>query len=166
MKPAVALALSITVPYQSEFQAVAGDRWPERAAQVWQESRFRPMAENPISHAKGPAQFMDATWREMQEGGVVPVTASPFDPFWAIRAQHAYMGRQEAFARKTLPGVDPWIAGLACYNWGPGNWRKAVRRAQAAGAPGVMAWVQFSPRETQDYIRVIPAKAAEYRGAL
>ena len=165
MKTAV-LALTITVPYQEDFRLVAGDRWPERAAQVWQESRFNPRAENPYSHAKGLGQFMDPTWREMQDQGVVPLTASPFQPFWAIRAQHHYMGRQEAFARKTLPGVDPWIAGLACYNWGPGNWRKAVRRAQAAGATGSLAWVQFSPAETRDYIRVIPQKALEYRGAL
>jgi len=160
-----AALLFLTVPYQADFQAVAGDRWPERAAQCWQESRFRPMAENPISHAKGLGQFMDGTWREMQDQGVVPREASPFTPFWAIRAQHYYMGRQEAFARKTLPGVDPWIAGLACYNWGPGNWRKAVRRAEAAGVSGAYGWVQFSPKETRDYIRVIPARAALYRGA-
>lgn len=151
------------VPYDYQFQRVAWERWPERAAQVWQESRFNPMAENPISHAKGLAQFMDPTWRESQDRGVVPRTASPFDPEWAIIAQHDYMNRQEAFARRTLPGVDAWIGGLACFNWGPGNWRKAVRRADAAGARGSLGWVRFCPAESQNYIVVIPAKAREYR---
>jgi hypothetical protein len=159
-----ALVLLAVVPFRADFEREAGDRWPERAAQVWQESRFRPTAENPYSHAKGLAQFMDPTWREMQDDGVVPMDVSPFQAFWAIKAQHVYMLRQERFARRRLPGCDPWIAGLACYNWGPGNWQKAVRRADAAGAVGALTWVRFSPRETQDYIRVIPAKAAEYRG--
>ena len=160
---AAALALLATVPFQADFEAVAGGRWPERAAQVWQESRFRPMAQNPISHAKGLAQFMDATWLESQDRGVVPRTASPFDPHWAIVGQHDYMNRQEGFARRRLPGVDPWIGGLACYNWGGGHWLKAVRRADAAGARGSLGWVRFCPAETQNYVVVIPAKAAEYR---
>lgn len=160
---AATLALLATVPFRADFERVAGDRWPERAAQVWQESRFRVWAENPLSHAKGLAQFMDATWREMQDNGVVPRNASPFDPYWAIQAQHVYMNRQEYFTRRRLPGVEPWRAGLACYNWGPGKWQKAVRRAQAAGATGSLGWVRFCPQETQDYIRVIPAKAVEYR---
>jgi membrane-bound lytic murein transglycosylase MltF len=158
------LAVALTLyPYQGEFESVAGGRAIDRAAQAWQESRFNPLAENPYSHAKGLAQFMDATWREMKSDGVVPQDASPFDPHWAIVAQHAYMRRQEAFARRTVPGIDPWLGGLACYNWGPGNWKRAVGRAERAGARGTMAWVRFSPRETQDYIRLIPARAEHYR---
>lgn len=158
-----ALALLPIIPFRAEFERVAGDRWPERAAQVWQESRFRWGVVNKASGAMGGGQFLPGTWQEEKDRGVIPQDASPFDPRWTIVANHDYMNRQETFARRTLPGVDPWIGGLVCYNWGPRNWQKAVRRAQSSGCTGSMAWVRFSPQESQDYIRVIPAKAVEYR---
>lgn len=158
-----ALVVAAPFPDEADFRAVAGNRWLDRAAQCWQESRFNARAENKISHAKGRFQFMDPTWKESQDRGVVPKTASPFDSHWALVAGHDYMNRQEAFSRKTLPGCDAWLGALVCYNWGAGNWRKAVRRAQATGADGSMAWVKYCPAESQNYIVVIPAKRNAYQ---
>jgi soluble lytic murein transglycosylase-like protein len=40
------------------------------------------------------------------------------------------------------------IGGLAAYNWGPGNWEKALKRANG----NVDKALQSAPKETRDYI--------------
>lgn len=159
----VACAASHPFPDSADFRAVAGDRWLDRAAQCWQESRFNAEIENKISHAKGRFQFMDPTWKESQDRGVVPRSAIPFDAHWALVAGHEYMNRNEAFVRRTLPGCDAWLGALVCYNWGSGNWKRVVGRARATGATGSMAWVKYCPAESQNYIVVIPARRNFYQ---
>ncbi len=133
------------VPFQGQFQAVAGARWIDRAAQARAESAFDPRAVSPVG-AQGIAQFMPETWREW-----TPPGADPFDPAAAILAQHRYMTWLEA--RTT--GLDP---ALGSYNAGLGNIRRAQRLARDLGMTDHAAWLRTLPRVTG------PAHAGETRG--
>lgn len=116
------------VPYWGDFERTAGPRAAERAAQVRQESGFRPNAVSPVG-AKGIAQFMPATWQEWGKG------ADPFDPYAGIDAQHRYMTYLEGRC-----GGD-WTAALGSYNAGLGTIRKAQRLADTLALPGHRAWI-------------------------
>jgi hypothetical protein len=154
------------VPWQATFQAVAGPRWIDRAAQIQAESGFDPLVVSPAG-AKGVAQFMDATWRHAQRMHWAPAGSSPFDPAAAIPANHGYQTWCEAFCH----GFEP---GLGGYNAGPGNIRKAQLVAQTLGLPGERAWLEALPRvtgvvharETRGYILHNAANRAAIRGRL
>lgn len=135
------------VPYQATFQATAGARWIDRAAQAQAESAFNPRAVSPVG-ARGIAQFMPATWAEWAPG------ADPFDPIVGIQAQHRYMLWLEARCGQQL---DP---ALAAYNAGLGNVRKAQRLADRLGLVGQDAWLRALPRVTG------PVHSAETTGYL
>lgn len=153
--------LAAQVPYQPLFQATAGARWVDRAAQVRAESAFNPRAISPVG-ARGLAQFMPATWREwcVRLG---MADADPFEPAPALRAQHAYMNWLEARCGGRL---DP---ALGAYNAGLGSIRKAQGLAAALGMAGEDAWLRALPRvtgphapETQGYVARIRRYRAEY----
>lgn len=80
-----------------------------------QESYFNPSAYNAVSGAKGIAQFLDPTARDM---GV----SDPFDPNQAIPGAAKYL----AWLRTQ---TNNWRETLAAYNWGIGNvWNKGMSR--------------------------------------
>ena len=94
-----------------------GYDWLLLKAQIKAESNFNPHAVSRAG-AEGLAQFMDATWREWEDGtpGIQPEPQeySPFDPEDCIRAQVHYMKWLLDFC-----GGDIEYA-LAAYNWGIG----------------------------------------------
>lgn len=116
------------VPFWPTFQQVAGGRAVERAAQVRQESGFKPNAVSPVG-ARGIAQFMPATWSQWAQG------QDPFDPEAGILAQHRYMAYLEG-------RTQDWAAALGAYNAGLGTVRKAQRLADQLGLQGQRAWIQ------------------------
>jgi soluble lytic murein transglycosylase-like protein len=164
----IALALVVAaptkpVPFRSDFEAVAGPRWLDRAAQVRAESAFKITAVSQVG-AQGLAQFMPRTWTWAISLGWVPPGSSPFEPVAAITAQHAYMAWLEARVG------GRWEPALGGYNAGLGSVLKAQRLANSLGLEGSDAWLRALPRitgrhaaETQGYIRNIRAYRAEYR---
>lgn len=114
--------------------------------QIRTESAFNPNAMNPGSKAKGLLQFMDGTWSEWCDGtpGVQERTQprpSAFDPEANIRAGCAYMAALE----KQFGTLEE---ALAAYNWGPGNVRKAQRKATEQNTD----WKTLLPAETKNYL--------------
>ena len=97
---ALAAAAVPVVPFQAQVQAVAGDRWPDRAAQIKAESGFNPGA---MSHvlvrgvwvpcAYGLSQFTPDSWAFAQAQGWVGPNDKPQDVLPAIKANNGYMGR-------------------------------------------------------------------------
>lgn len=117
------------------------------AAQVHQESRWRPDARSPVG-AQGLTQFMPATARWMPNIDPELANAQPYNPGWALRALSAYdkwlwervdarspcdrmamtlssyngglgwIGRDKALARKL--GADPlaWFDSVERFNAG------------------------------------------------
>jgi|GEM_PF-3380228 len=130
-----------SVPYESEFRAVAGPRWIDRSAQVKAESLFRPTVTAPDG-GMGLAQFMPTTWAWAKAQGWVPAEASAYIPHWAITGQHAYMTWLEA---RTEGHLNP---ALGAYNAGLGSVRKAQRLAEQLGLAGRDAWLEALPRVT------------------
>ena len=136
--------------YNSLFMFYAeqyGVEWLLLYYQAMAESAGDPDALNPRSMAKGLAQFMDATWREWQDGtpGIQEappnVHLSPFDPEDAIRAQASYM----AWLIKRHGGHCD--TALAAYNWGTGNVKKAL--------PDDKYDRDKVPDETRNYVALI-----------
>lgn len=121
--------------YDIQIAAAVIEWWPEIPvdtaffawkAQLCQESRLDAKAVSPVG-AKGLAQFMPGTWREVAaEMGLGARTA--FDPWAAIDAGAYYMAKQRRF-----PDWRQWLdperhkMSQAAYNAGAGNIRKALR---------------------------------------
>jgi cell wall-associated NlpC family hydrolase len=113
------------------------------AAQLYQESGFNPRAQSPVG-AMGIAQFMPGTWATHGGGGDV------WNPADAIPAAAKY-DCSLAAAVAAVPGGGQEKM-LAAYNAGPG---------------AVLSFSGIPPfPETQNYVRVILAKALEYGDAL
>lgn len=136
-------AINVPEEYKEPLKKAAEDSGiPEEilAAQIKQESNFNAQAVSPVG-AKGPAQFMPATWEAYGNGGDITNVSD------AVAAMGRYM--------KDLKGMVEKYAGedatkliqltLAAYNAGPGNVEKY------SGIP------PFT--ETQHYIEVITAGA-------
>lgn len=102
--------------------------------QINQESRFNAQAVSSAG-AKGIAQFMDATARDV---GLY----NPFDPIASLEAWGKYMhGLLGRFG-------DDYAKVLAAYNWGQGNVVIMITRFGAD-------WLAHAPKETRDYVRII-----------
>lgn len=132
-------------------------------AQVKQESNFNPNAENKYSHAKGLAQFMDATWKEWGEG-------DPFNPEDSIKAQAKYMDWIRAGVKKRLFNKADWERWtLASYNWGVG-YMWGFRNKAGIYVKGVMqkrddfeSAILLLPLETKDYVKKIMGYYSDYQ---
>ncbi|AYD89184.1 peptidase P60 [Actinomyces lilanjuaniae] len=123
------------------------------AAQVSQESGWDPDAASPAG-AQGISQFMPATWATSGGDHNGDGTADVWDPADAIPSQAAYMcallaAVDAATADGTLPdGSDRVALALAAYN---------------AGLGAVLDHGGIPPYpETQHYVEVIQASAADY----
>lgn len=96
--------------------------------------------------ATGIAQVMPATGPEAAELAGLPWDPEKFkkDPEYNKALGKAYLDKQlQSF------GNDPAKA-LAAYNAGPGATQKAIAQASAEGKPD--AWLNYLPKETQDYV--------------
>jgi hypothetical protein len=154
------------VPWQAQFQAVSGDLWPWRAAQVKAESGFRLDAQSPVG-ALGPAQFMPGTWSWCQRQGWVQPNDLPTDLLPALTAQHRYMSWLHPRAGYSKPASN------GAYNAGLGNIQRAQAHAKALGLQGQDAWLRALPaitkghaKETQGYVARIARFELEIRAQL
>ncbi|MFJ8746874.1 peptidoglycan DD-metalloendopeptidase family protein [Embleya sp. NPDC127516] len=118
------------------------------AAQLKQESAWDPRAVSNVG-AQGLAQFMPGTWTTYGVDGNNDGRKDPFDPIDAIYS----MANYDCVVLKEVAGIpgDPIELMLAAYNAGPG----AVRKYQ-----GIPPYAQ-----TQEYVRIIKATAAELAAA-
>lgn len=102
------------------------------AAQIHQESAWRPSAKSPF--AQGLAQFTPATatWIAQVYPSLRP--ADPWDPLWSLRAQVIYMHHLWEGIKDTATECDRWAFALSAYNGGPGWVARDRRLASAQGA--------------------------------
>ncbi|MCE3001070.1 MAG: transglycosylase SLT domain-containing protein [Xanthomonadaceae bacterium] len=150
---------------EREAQAVFGIDAPvaRLAAQIHQESRWRPDAESPVG-AAGLTQFMPATaaWLPTICPTVGP--PDPLDPDWAIRAMICYDAWLHSRVQGAASECDRWAFTLSAYNGGESWVRRDRARTQRGGADP-SRWfgnVEYnSPRsiaawkENREYVRRI-----------
>jgi soluble lytic murein transglycosylase-like protein len=156
----VSSSAAAAVPFQADFQAVAGLRWPDRAAQCKAESGFNPDAVSYIIDrsgrrvpcAHGLAQFTLPSWRNAQDMGWVGRSDRPENPVAAIRANSSYMLWLEARTS------GRWDRALGSYNAGLLSVQRALHHADALGLLGDDAWLRALPSITGS------ANAAQTRG--
>lgn len=98
--------------------------WRLYKAQLMQESALKADAESPVG-AKGLAQFMPATWVDMQKE--LGFDGLPTEPNLAIPAGAYYMAKLRAVWKMPRPEQDRHNLAMACYNAGCGNIIKAQR---------------------------------------
>lgn len=106
------------------------------AAVEQQESGGNPFAVSPAG-ARGPMQTMPGTLRDPGYG-VAPAKDGSVD-------EQRRVGQDYLAALTAKYGLD---GGLAAYNWGPGNWEKAL----AANGGNVQSALMSAPKETRDYV--------------
>ena len=95
------------------------------AAQIEQESAWRPNAISPVG-AAGLTQFMPATARDVSERYRLG-PATPWDPRWAMHAQSVYLRELRGLVSNTRNESERMAFALSAYNGGLGH----VRRRQA-----------------------------------
>lgn len=162
--------------YRRDLTRIAQSVWGMNApvsllaGQIEQESSWRPDAVS-WAGAKGLAQFMDATARDMERrygGG----PANPFDPRWAMTAQSRYLRELVGFVGRVRNDVEQFAFALSAYNGG----LRHVRRRQALSPdptrclgltcdinPGISEAAQ---RENRDYPRrILLERAPRYYAA-
>lgn len=110
--------------------ARCGPDWRWWKAQLYQESKLDPEARSAVG-ASGLAQFMPATWAEVQRqlglSGLSPRAAGP-----AIDAGAFYMERLCRNWSSPRPQYDRLALAQASYNAGLGNLLKAQRECHMA----------------------------------
>jgi soluble lytic murein transglycosylase-like protein len=112
--------------------------WLAWKAQLYQESRLDPAAVSPAG-ARGLAQFMPGTWRDMQRqlglGTVSPHLAGP-----AITAGAYYMARLRRTWRRDRTPTQMQPLAQASYNAGTGHILTAQARCN-----GARQWPEIAP---------------------
>ncbi|WP_158079134.1 NlpC/P60 family protein [Actinomadura sp. CNU-125] len=122
------------------------------AAQLFQESRFRPDRTNPRSGAAGIAQFIPATWATWGVDADGDGTTSPKDPPDGIMAAGRFMCHLIGKAKRSgLSSATPVQLALAGYNAG---WGKVLKYG------GIPPYT-----ETRNYVREIEARARRWAAA-
>jgi soluble lytic murein transglycosylase-like protein len=96
------------------------------AAQVHQESAWRPDARSPYAH--GLAQFTPATAEWIGGMDAALAGADTGNPVWALRALAVY-DRWLYDRVKGTTDCDRWWGALRAYNGGLGHWLKEARLA-------------------------------------
>lgn len=105
------------------------------AAQIHQESAWRPDAQSP--YADGLAQFVPATAEWVAERWPALGGAAPFNPQWAIRAMVRYdQHLKERYGQPAATECDSWAFTLSAYNGGQGNLLKDQRLCRADAVQG------------------------------
>lgn len=136
------------------------------AAQLHQESGFRPDAQSP--YAMGLAQFTPATARWLPTVCPAVGAADPWDPEWSMRAQACYMAwLQDRITSYRYAGAmsqcTRYAFALRAYNGGEGWLNKERMAAQRSGADA-NDWLAVEPfrvragwahKENTHYPRVI-----------
>lgn len=132
------------------------------AAQIHQESAWRPTAESP--YAQGLAQFTPATAEWIAQVYPALRPADPWDPQWSMRAQVIYMRHLIRTLGPAASECDTWAFALSAYNGGPGWVARDRRLASASGADPARWWghvehytrrAEWARRENRDYPRRI-----------
>lgn len=107
-----------------------------RDAVEWQESRGNPDAVSPVG-ARGRMQTMPNTLRDPGYG-ITPARDNSDEEM--TRVGNEYL--------QAMVGKYGTEGGLAAYNWGPGNWERALE--SSGGDP--RAALALAPKETRDYV--------------
>ncbi len=137
----------------------SGPEWQWWKAQLYQESRLDPCAVSPVG-ATGLAQFMPATWADMQRQLALPATVPASHASYAIDAGAYYMATLKRRWSAPRPAMDRHYLAQASYNAGFGNLVKAQRLCGGAALYGeiVTCLPQVTGRhslETITYVRRI-----------
>jgi len=116
---------------------------------VWTESRGNPSAVSPVG-AEGLMQLMPATGKDrferLKKAGVVEGTYDPYD-----EEQNVIIGTD--YIQELTDRFGSLELGLAAYNWGQGNVRKALKKHGNS-------WDSIrtkAPKETRDYVAKVLA---------
>jgi soluble lytic murein transglycosylase-like protein len=123
--------------YRAELTRTARSVWgldapvPVFAAQIHQESGWRPDAVSPVG-ALGLAQFMPATARWIATVDPALIRGEPYNPSWAMRAMVTYDQQLYGQAPARYAARDRMWVALRGYNGGIGHWRNEAR---ATGLP-------------------------------
>lgn len=133
--------------------------WLSWKAQLYQESRLDPKAVSPAG-ARGLAQFMPPTWREVILAMGVRHAVSPADADLAIAAGAYYMAKLRKQWRAPRPALDRQQLAQASYNAGLGSILAAQRLCNGPSGYGeIIACLPgvTGPRsgETLAYVRMI-----------
>jgi len=129
-------------------------------AQIYEESRWNPVAYNKKTGASGIAQFMPKTWQGAINRGWVPEGSSPFDEEYAMIAQRKYMEflLERPYIAEITDPQEKLARALASYNAGYGNFKTAIKEAKAEGK----YWLDKMSRETKNYVPLILERARNY----
>ncbi|MCC6912458.1 MAG: transglycosylase SLT domain-containing protein [Rhodospirillaceae bacterium] len=125
--PSPSWPLGFTDKYDRPIQQAVKRWWPDLPvwklwkAQLYQESRLDPAAVSPAG-ARGLAQFMPATWREIARQ--LDLGGSPHDEI-AIDAGAYYMAKLRRTWRRDRSSLERNQLAQASYNAGAGNILKA-----------------------------------------
>ncbi|MFZ2470200.1 MAG: transglycosylase SLT domain-containing protein [Parvibaculum sedimenti] len=133
--------------------------WLGWKAQLYQESHLKPEAISPVG-ARGLAQFMPGTWRDVTRQLALPQAASPHDARYAIEAGAYYMAKLRAQWKAPRAALEREQLTQASYNAGLGNIMAAQKRCGSplgyaetvACLPGITG---RSSAETIAYVRMI-----------
>lgn len=133
--------------------------WLSWKAQLWQESRLKPQAVSPVG-ARGLAQFMPGTWRDVVQRLDFPYGTSPHEARFAIEAGAYYMAQLRGQWRADRSALDRHRLAQASYNAGIGNIVAAQKRCgNPKGYAAIMACLPvvtgLRSQETLAYVRMI-----------
>jgi soluble lytic murein transglycosylase-like protein len=145
---------------ESAEKYLPGVDWRLVKAQLYQESKLDPLAVSPVG-AKGIAQFMPGTWKDMKNQMRMPESADPVNPSFAIPACCFYMAHLYHEWSSRREEADRYALALASYNAGIGNILASQFKANNASAyRDIIAKLHLvtgddNARETRTYVERI-----------